>query len=173
MRIWLYFIVCNVLLVAITMWTLLPGRVASLQNQTTAMLSLNQQLILAEKTLQNIEENLALLTYLQVEDTNYTIQPKGKAGTVFTYVRNMLHLHNLLELEFYAGEQASLYIGSRYVSVIRTTIVAEGSIYDINGFLKDVANHYRYKEIERIQISTEFLQNRLLLTFSIYEEMMS
>ena len=169
MRLKTYFIVANILLIAVIAWAIIPERVFILQGQGPAIRLMERQLAIMEDNFRMYEENTALLYTLQQEAV-YVIQPAGHLGALLAEVRAILHARNLIEQEFYASEQAFHYVDNQTpVAEIRTTLTADGSYDDISAFISDLAHHYRYLQIERIQISEAFSPARLWLTFSIYE----
>jgi len=167
-RLWLYFIAVNILWLALAIWVTMPERVLIFQGQAAAFSLRERQLSVMENNLRMYEENIASLSKFYIEE-DIIIQPSGQTGTMLTDVRNMLHMRNLTEREFHASEQGSHYAGVQHVVETRASLVADGSYDNISAFLHDLANHYRYLRLERIQISEEFPQTRLWLTISIYE----
>lgn len=166
---WLCFIAINIFVLSVVVFTVVPERLFTWQVQTTALRLRERQLSLMEENLRHYEDHTALFSALQAGE-NIIIQPAEHTGALLTDVRSMLHTQNLTEHEFHASEQASHYIGGRHVAETRATVVAEGSFADISAFLHDLADHYRYLRLERIQISDETPTTRLWLIFSIYEE---
>jgi len=168
-RLWIYFIAANILLLVLVALNVIPGRVFILQGQAMAFQLRERQLALLEENYHMYEKNVALLSNFQV-DGAIIVQPSGHTGALLTDVRQILYVNNLTEQEFHASEHASHYVGTGRVTETRATIVADGDYNDIVAFVDDLANHYRYLRLERIQISEEFPLTRLWLTISIYEE---
>jgi len=167
-RLWRLFITINIALMFSAIWITVPERVFIFQGQTAAFRLQERQLSIMEDNLRMYETNVALLSDYQIEG-GIIIQPPGYMGTIFTDVRNMLYLQGLTELEFYASEQGVHHMGTQHVLETRASFMIEGNYDDINAFLHDLANHYRYLRFERIQISEEIFPTRLWLTISIYE----
>ena len=166
---WLYFIAINILVLSLAAFAVIPERMFIWQGQTTAIRLRERQLAIMEENLRRYEDHAALFSALQAEDI-IIIQPAEHTGALLTVVRSMLYMRGLTEHEFHASEQASHYIGGRHIAETRATIMAGGNFSDISAFLHDLANHYRYLRLERIQISEEISMSRLWLIFSIYEE---
>ena len=168
-HLWLYFIAINILILSAAAFAVIPERMFIWQGQTSDIRLRERQLNIMHENLLLYEEHAALFYELQTRE-NIIIQPAEHTGALLTDVRSMLHMRNLAEHEFHASEQASHYIGDRHVAETRATVVAEGSFANISAFLHDLADHYRYLRLERIQISEEMPVARLWLIFSIYEE---
>ena len=168
-RLWLCFTAVNIVVLSLAAFVIIPERIFIWQGQTTALRLRERQLSIMKENLLHYEENTALFSALKAEE-NIIIQPAEHTGALLTDVRSMLSVRNLAEHEFHASEQASHYIGDRHVAETRATVVAEGSFADISAFLHDLAGHYRYLRLERIQISEETPITQLWLIFSIYEE---
>ena len=171
MRIKLYFIAANIVLVSMVFWILLPNRLFILRGYENAVSLRERQLSVREENFRMYDENIALLAALQAEnDRQIIIQPAGELGGILNDVRDMLYSRGLRELEFYAGEQAVHYVYGRHIRETRVTIVAEGYFYRIDDFISDLVHHYRFFRLERIQISDEFELSRLWVGFSLYEK---
>ena len=167
MKIKLYFIVANILLLATLAFTAIPERIYTLQKQSATLRLSRRQLTLMEENLKMYEENIALLSALQHE-RGYIIQPSWHIGALLTEVRGMLHMQRLAEQEFYAREHSLHYVNGQPIAQTRVTIIATGNYDDIKAFLVDMASHYRYFHLEQIQISRNHYPTQLWLTFSIY-----
>lgn len=169
------FVIVNILLSALILWTLLPERIFTLQAQGPAIRLRERQLAIMEENFRLYDYNMALLEGFGTEaaEAGYIIQPSGYIGAILTDVRMMLHLRGLDEIEFFSSVAAFHNVNGRGVEETRATVVAQGTYADILAFLTDMAHHYRYLRLERIvisEISEEFTQTRLWLTFSIYEK---
>ena len=182
-----YFVVANVVLLAIIGWLMVPERIFVFRNQETTLTLKERQFAIIMDNYHSLDDNMILLSSLH-QDARYIIQPTGHVGAMLTEVRTLLNNNGLIEQDFFAGEQAFHYINGRIVTETRATLVADsinaGHIHAdhihadhnsidcnfiaISTFLYELANHYRYIRIEQMQI--EFNPTRLWLTFSIYEE---
>lgn len=168
MRLRLYFIIANILLMALAAATFLPDRLSYLQGQEAAISLRERQLAILEENYRMYEENTELLASMRLE--RLIIQQPGYMGALLTDIRSLLHNHNLAELEFHASEQAQHYLIDHLISETRTSILAEGQYNNISSFITALTEHQSYIRPERIQISMETEPPRLWLTLSIYEK---
>ncbi|MCL2398940.1 MAG: hypothetical protein FWC91_04230 [Defluviitaleaceae bacterium] len=171
-RILMYFIAANTIIVMVVVAIILPERIHVLQSLREGIHLQERLLAVMQQNLYMYEENAATLAVLQTEKRGQVIiQPFGHAGAVITDVRNILHMQRLEEREFYTSGHTSHRVYNRYVSEIRTTLTAIGDYDNINAFIHELANYYRYLRIVRIQISKDASYSQLWLNFSIYEEL--
>ena len=166
---WLCFIIANIIWLTIASFAIVPDRIFVLQGQSATLTLMERHLAILEENFQRYEEHTALLSDFQIEGAIF-IQPPGHTASLLTDVRDMLYAHALDELEFYAGERASHYIGGRHVAETRATVLANGYFNNISAFLHSLYDDHRYLHLERIQIAEAFSLTQLRLTFSIYEE---
>lgn len=150
---------------AVFLGVTVPHRINTFMGQSAAIRLLERRADLFRENMQFYEELDTLLLYF---DERYILQPPGSMGTVLSDVRGMLNNRGLQEQEFRASEQAFHYVDGQPVSQMRAAIAADGCYLDINSFLRDLAGHYRYLHLERINISKETEIPRLSLTFSVY-----
>lgn len=161
----LSFVIANILLIAAFGLFYVMERAPTIQGQAASIAVLERQLEIQESNYRMYTQNAI---YFE-EEQAIIIQPPGHVGALLTEVRSILHAHRLTELEFSVSEQAFYHMEDQYVVQTRGTTLAEGRYCDINAFLNDIASHYRYIRIERVQITKESEPTRMLLTFSIYE----
>jgi|GEM_PF-2034484 len=165
----IYFIIANALCLAFALATIVPDSLFTLRHQESSINVMERQLAVREANYRMYEEKLR--QFAAMDDTDLIIiQPPGHLGALLTEIRAKLHDNYLSEIEFHASERALHYASRGRVAETRSVVVADGNYGDIGGFLYDMANHYRYIRLERIQISEESPQTRLWLTFIIYEE---
>lgn len=170
-RVLMYFIAANIIVVMVVMAITLPERMHILQNLGAGIHLQERMLDVMEHNLHMYEENSATLANLMSERRGpVMIQPFGQAGAVITDVRNILHTQGLREREFNTSGHTSHHVANRYIAEIRTTLTAIGNYDDISAFIHDLANHYQYLRLVRLQISKSDSYSQLLLDFSIYEE---
>ena len=168
-----YFIAGNIVFLTLATWLIFPNMIFTLRDQTTERTLRDRQIAIMDENYHLMEENTALLADFQ-ETSRYIIQPAGYIGSVLTEVRELLHLHSLTERDFFAAEQGIHYIESLLTNTIQVaetaaTIAAYGSYENIENFLYDLANHYRYIRLSQVQISKEFNPTQFWISFSIYE----
>ena len=165
----IYFIIANILCLGFALAIIVPDNLFNLRNQDASIRIRESRLAMQEQNFQMQAENISLLA--EISDSGLIIiQPPGHLGALLTEIRAKLHDNRLSEIEFHASERALHYVNNALVAETRSVVVAEGNYGDISGFLYDMASHYRYIRLERIQISEELPQTRLWLTFTIYEE---
>ena len=163
----LYFLIANIILISAAIWWFVPDRISIVQGQNDLLALKERQFLIMEENYNTKDENIELLAGLE---QSHIIQPPGQLGAIMTDIRTILLQNNLIEQDFFASEQATHYIEGRMVIETRGTLSASGRYYDINNFIKNLADHRQFIRLEDIQISKEFIPTGLWLTFAIYEE---
>jgi hypothetical protein len=165
---WTLFIIINLMLFAAAAGTLITERVENIRSREIAIALQERQLALLEHNYQMYEENTALLSLVQ--EGQILIQPSGSTGALFTEIREMLGKNDLIEQEFYAREFVFHNINEVNVSEMRATMIATGTVPNISEFIYDMTSHHSYIKLDRILITYDNENSRLLLNITIYEE---
>jgi len=165
---WVLFIIINLVLFTAAAAALIPEQAENIRNREIAIALQERRLVLLENNYQMYEENMALLSLVQEEQV--LIQPPGSTGTLFTEIREMLRVNNLSEQEFYAREFVFHNINEVYVSEMRATVIATGAVPNISEFIYGMTSHHSYIKLNRILITYDDENSRLLLNITIYEE---
>jgi hypothetical protein len=165
---WTLFIIINLILFTAAAGTLITERVENIRNLEIAIALQERQLALLENNYQMFEENVALLSFVQEE--RILIQPPGSTGALFAEIREMLGENDLNEQEFYAREFVFHNINEVNVSEMRATVIATGTVPNISEFIYDMTSHHSYIKLDRILITYDDENSRLLLNITIYVE---